>query len=39
MKRGVESMPEFCNRESMRFLQDDEAPDEAALAREAETAS
>ncbi len=31
--------PYFCNREIMRFLQGDEAPNEAALAAEAETAS
>ena len=30
--------PDFCNREILRFLQGDEAPDEAALAAEAETA-
>lgn len=35
----LEEQPDFCNREIMRFLQDDEAPDEAALAPEAETAS
>ena len=35
----LEEQPDFCNREILRFLQDDEAPDEAALAAEAETAS
>ena len=39
----LEEQPDFCNREIMRFLQDDEASDEAssgaALATEAETAS
>ena len=35
----LEEQPDFCNREIMRFLQGDEAPDGAALAAEAETAS
>ncbi|MCI0778242.1 MAG: alpha/beta hydrolase [Chloroflexi bacterium] len=35
----LEEQPDFCNREILRFLQDDEASDGAALAAEAETAS